>query len=258
MRERRIALIGFGAIGGRVVRVLMQQAPDCPVVAVFMRPESARSIPGFPVVTDMTGLRAARPDLVLECAGQAALASIGPQVLRAGIDLVVASVGALADAETESLLRGAAEETQARLVLASGAVGGLDALAAMRLAGPIRVLYRSRKPPAGWAGSSAEQLIDLKNLTAPTAFARLSARRAALDYPKNANVAATIALAGAGLDETECELVADPTVNANIHEIEAHGPTGEMIVRMEGVPDPDNPRTSMLTAYSMVKAAITG
>jgi aspartate dehydrogenase len=206
----------------------------------------------------MDGLRAAHPDLVLECAGQAALASIGPQVLMAGIDLVVASVGALADPQIENLLRGAADETHARLVLASGAVGGMDALAAMRLAGPIRVLYRSRKPPAAWAGSAAESHLDLASLREPTAFARLSARRAALDYPKNANVAATIALAGAGLDDTECELVADPTVSANIHEIEAHGPTGEMVVRMEGVPDPDNPRTSMLTAYSMVKAAISG
>jgi aspartate dehydrogenase len=256
MRQRRIALIGFGAIGGRVASVLRQQAPDCPIVAVLLRPGSARAVPGVPVVTDIAGLRAAQPELVLECAGQAALASVGPAVLAAGIDLVVASVGALADPEMESLLRGAAEESHARLTLATGAVGGLDALSAMRLAGPIRVLYRSRKPPAAWAGSAAEKLVDLANLTSATSFARVSARRAALDYPKNANVAATIALAGAGLDATECELVADPSVSANIHEIEAHGPTGEMFVRMEGVPDPENPRTSMLTAYSMVKAAM--
>ncbi len=257
MRARRIALIGYGAIGGRVASILAERAPENHIVAVLLRAGSPRVV-GHPVVHDIAGLRAAQPELVLECAGQAALASVGPAVLAAGIDLVVASVGALADPEMESLLRGAAEETHARLVLASGAVGGLDALSAMRLAGPIRVLYRSRKPPAAWAGSIAESLVDLENLQSPTVFARTTARRAALDYPKNANVAATIALSGAGLDATECELVADPSVSANIHEIEAHGPTGEMFVRMEGVPDPDNPRTSMLTAYSMVRAAISG
>ena len=256
MRARRIALIGYGAIGARVAAILTERAPDQQIAAVLLPPGSRRVV-GYPVVHDIEGLRAAQPELVLECAGQAALSSIGPAVLAAGIDLVVASVGALADPQMEALLRGAAEETHARLVLATGAVGGLDALSAMRLAGEIRVLYRSRKPPAAWAGSRAESLVDLDNLTTTKVFARTTARRAALDYPKNANVAATIALFGAGLDATECELVADPSVTANIHEIEAHGPTGEMFVRMEGVPDPENPRTSMLTAYSMAHAAIS-
>ena len=44
------------------------------------------------------------PDIVVECAGHGALRQSGERVLRAGIDLLVASVGALADKELEAIL----------------------------------------------------------------------------------------------------------------------------------------------------------
>jgi aspartate dehydrogenase len=117
------------------------------------------------------------------------------------------------------------------------------------------VTYIGRKPPGSWKGSPAETRLDLDNLGAgsETHFDG-TARDAATEYPKNANVAAAVALAGIGFDKTQVKLIADADVTENIHEITAIGDFGSFSFQIRGHSLPDNPKSSALAAMSVVSA----
>lgn len=254
---QRIALIGLGAIGQSVAEQLLAHSGDFQIVAVLVQ-DRAAALAALPelaphLVDDLTGLLEARPDCVVECAGHGAVDALADPVLRAGCDLVLVSVGALADAQRAERLQATAREAGRQLLLVSGAIGGLDWLGAAAGAGLREVTYRGRKPPRAWRGTEAEGLLDLGALAAPACFFRGSAREAASRYPLNANVAASVGLAALGLDRTMVELWADPTVHENVHEVEADGEAGHLLLRLNNRPDPRNPRTSAITAHSVLR-----
>lgn len=254
----RVGLIGYGGIGRTLAR-LAASHPTLQIAAILLRrgTDDAKSIPASAlVVTDFAELRAARCDVVAECAGHQAVRSHVPPLLAGGTDCVIASVGALADRHLEQELANAAAQGSARLIIPAGAIGGLDLIAAARLGGLSRVSYQSRKPPQAWRGSRAETVLDLSSVVAPVRFFQGSARAAALEYPQNANVAAAVALAGLGFDDTEVELMAVPGIAENRHAITIEGAFGRAAIEIAGKPLPDNARTSYLAALSMLRAVV--
>ncbi len=199
------------------------------------------------------------PNLVVECAGQGAVEQYAEDVLLAGIDLMVISTGALADDGTRARLMAAAERTGARIILPSGAVAGIDGLMAHRIGGLKSVRYTSTKPPYAWKGTPAEDEFDLDGITERCVIFTGPAHEAARRYPKNANLAATVALAGLGMKKTEIRLVADPAVTPNnVGRIDAEGTYGTLTVECRGLPAPSNPKTSATTALSVVHAILKG
>ena len=250
----KIGIIGDGAIGRYARDRLLADGHE--LAALVVRParvaERSAAHPGTACVSSAAEL----PDNVehmIDCAGHGALAEHAPAILRRGIGLTTVSIGALADQDLYDRLDAAARDGGAKLYLASGAIGALDCLRAARIGGLDSVTYTGRKPPRGWKGSPAEEKLDLDTMTgkARTHFEG-TAREAALQYPKNANVAAAVALAGAGFENTRVRLVADPAVDENVHEIHASGEFGRFSFEVRGNALPDNPKSSALAAMSVV------
>jgi len=245
----KVGLIGKGAIAQYVADALAKHGHE--IDTILVRPEKAEEESKLEV-----GAVDALPadlGLMIDCAGHEALAKYGPQILARGMSMITVSIGALADTKTEAALREAALAGGSKLHLASGAIGALDCLAAARVGKLTSVTYTGRKPSQGWKGSPAETKLDLDGLIegAHVHFEG-SARVAALEYPKNANVAAAVALAGLGFDDTKVRLIADAGVVQNIHEVTATGEFGQFQFQISGNSLPDNPRSSALAAMSVL------
>lgn len=251
--ERRLALIGFGTIARDIHDRL---SGDGFAFACLLRPgsPSRASLPAGVAALDSLGdLLAWRPDLVVEAAGHAAVAETLPQVLAAGIPALPASTGALADDALLLRLAEAAQTGNARLIVPSGAVGGLDYLAALRETQDAKVRYTSRKPPAAWGPELSAAGLAEKAAQAEIVLYEGSAREAARRYPKNLNVGLTIALA-VGHDRLSVRIVSDPAAAGNTHEIEATSALGTARLSFVNLPSPTNPKTSALTAASLTAA----
>ena len=255
-----VTMIGCGAIGAGVLELLQRDA-DLRIDAVVVpraghaeaRATLERWAPWARLVERVDEVEAA-PDLLVECAGHAAVEEHVLPALARGIPCVVASIGALADADLARRIEDAARAGRTQVQLLSGAIGGIDALAAARVGGLDEVIYTGRKPPQAWKGTPAERACDLDALTAAHLIFSGSAAEAALLYPKNANVAATLSLAGLGLQRTQVQLYADPGVDENVHHVQARGAFGRFELTMRGRPLAANPKTSALTVYSVVRA----
>lgn len=246
---KRFALIGFGAIADEMVRCLEQSGELGALAGVLVRRERGAET-RFPLVQSIQALLDLAPEMVVECAGHEAMRQYAPAVLAHGTDLLCSSVGVLADPVFEAQV----DQHAARLWIPSGAVAGIDGLLAARTAGLRRVTYTSVKPPSAWKGTPGERRIGAERTT----FFEGSARQAAMQYPQNANVGATVALAGLGLDRTTVRLVSDPLASGPLGIIEAEGDFGTLRFEILAYASPRNPKTSLLTAHSLLMALREG
>jgi aspartate dehydrogenase len=274
--RHKVAIIGRGAVASAIIAyALNDKRFDVALVLQPGRPSSkptAKNTTGQEVNTSsatavqldmkvlfgVEELLAWHPDLVIEAAGKAALQDYAAPCLASGVSVIAASIGALTDELLYTQLSDAAQSGRSKLILPSGAVGALDYLSATRFATPsadtpTRIVYESRKPPAAWQDVLAELELPL-NPTAPITLFEGSAREAAKLFPQNLNVAATIALAGAGMEKTQVSVVVDPEAQGNIHTINATGTFGSMTTQIMNRPSPTNPKKSWVVGLSLIAA----
>lgn len=253
----KVAMIGLGAIGQAFVKCLTASGASVRVLgALVARPGEKRDSP-CPIFADLETLLQTGPDLVIECARQSVLRDLGPRVLASGRSLLATSAGALAEPSTHDALRDAARAGSSQLFIPAGALAGIDALAAAMQIGLTSVRYQRRAPPSTWVKSGAMSATDLAGLRAPHTVFEGTAREAATRYPKNANVAATIALAGVGFERTRVTLLADPAATLNVHSIEAEGAFGRFYTEISAQPLSPSSTSSGIVAGSLTHAVIS-
>ena len=236
----RIGLLGCGTIS----RLIASRAEGFAIAALYDldsgRARQLADSSGGTAYGSFEAFVRADLDLVVEAASVGAAQAYGEAVLEAGKDLVVMSVGALADPAFLARLRRAAIASGRKVRVPSGAVMGLDNLKVGRIGGIDRLLLRTTKHPRSLGLAATER----------TLVFRGRAEECVRRFPRNVNVSAAIALAAG--KEVEVELWADPAADRNVHEIVAEGSFGDAWLRVRNLPSPGNPATSYLAALSIL------
>ncbi|MBD8556146.1 DUF108 domain-containing protein [Rhizobium sp. CFBP 8762] len=247
-----VGLIGYGALARETVAALKDETVSW---VVLLRDMSRTSVPdGMTVVTSAQEMATCRPLVVIEAAGQASVAAYVPALLRSGIPVIVASIGALADETIEADIARATASSTTRIIIPSGAIGGLDYLAAVAPLEDTRVRYIQRKPVAAWQAELTA--LGLSRPDAPVVLFEGSPRAAAQRYPKNLNAAYAATLTASPALVTVV-VIADPAIDTNIHELEIESAAGTAQFRFANAASADNPKTSAMTAHSLAAAIRT-
>ena len=258
----RVLLLGFGAIGRQLVTLFDLSEFE---VSAFVRdaaPHHERGTLGVSLYDDNLAELIDAHDIVVECAGVPAAKEHGPAVIASGKDLVLTSVGALADPDARrALLAG-----PGKVHVTSGAIGGFDLWSALAESNAVdTVTIRTTKNAEAliqdWMND--DERAELENATEP--FVLFSGRPsdAIAKFPGNVNVSIALAWATRGrgasddellersLERVTVELVASPNLVDTRHDIEVSGSAGTFSLVSESGPNPVNPKTSAITALSV-------
>lgn len=253
----RAGIIGFGTLGESISELIESgQAGDVVLQAILVRnplgPLDQTPIQ-CTVTTNGDVFFNQDLDIIIEAAGHHALQLYGKKALSSGCDLVILSVGALADREFYETLHAAASKYKKQMIIPSAAIAGLDRIAAGVLGEIDEITLITRKPPKSWYGTIAEEKVNLETITEPYCIFEGNARNAASLFPQNVNVSAALSLAGIGFEETKVQVYVDPTIQMNTHTIVAKGYFGQMETTIQNNPFKENPKSSPIVAMSVAK-----
>ena len=252
-----VAVGGVGAIGTAIVRALDEGIPGLELRAVSARDTvkaqdrlaGLRSNPRWVALGQLATLA----DVVVECAPASVYDQVATPAIEAGRILVTMSSGALLSREH---LIERSKATGSLIIVPSGGILGLDALRAAAEGTIHSVTLITRKPPRSLAGAPyvVERKIPVLELTSAELIFQGNAREAAQAFPANANVAATLSLAGIGPIRTRVEIWAVPGLEENVQELQVRSESADFDLRLSSRPLAENPRTGSLTPKSAIAA----
>ncbi len=253
----KVGIAGFGVIGKGVAKALLKGLPNLMLdsVASGSKQKAADALASIGASADIVTPEelASRCDIIVECAPTDAFSAIAVPALAAGRILLTVSAAAII---RDMSIVEFAQRHGGRIVLATGALLGLDAVRAAAEGVIHSVDMVTRKPPRSLLGAPhlVENGIDITNLSEPLLVFEGSARDGARGFPANVNVAASLALAGIGPDATRLQIWADPTKVRNTHTIKVDADSARFEMTIENIPSVEKPGTGKITALSVVAA----
>lgn len=246
---KKIGIAGIGAIGGAVARALTQGAGIKGMSLDCISDPHAENVYGVPNVDFET--LAHRCDLVIECLPARIVPELAKEIFATYTDVIFISSAALL---VYPEILEAHKSAESRVFVPSGALCGLDGVKGMKGLGINNSKIATTKKPSGYTGAPyvEENAINLEAITTRTCIFEGNALEASKGFPANINVAATLSLAGIGPEKTMVEIWADPEAKGNAHEITVESNYSTLRSRIENMPDPANPKSSVLAAQSII------
>ena len=254
----KIGILGCGAIGAGIAKSTTKELEGlCQLAGLFdsdpqQAKELADSISQPSIICYSYDDLLNSCDLIVEAVSSDDTNNLIKKALEAGKHILVMSVGkVLLHPELIAL----AEKNNKSLLIPSGAIAGIDALKAASLTPIEEITLTTRKPPSGLKGIPylSERGMDLDSITEETVLFEGSVAEAVQHFPRNINVAATLALATNSQSKLKIRIITSPDFKNNSHEIHATGAFGKISTITENKVSPENPRTSYLAVLSGIQ-----
>lgn len=253
---KTIAVIGAGALSHIFcTQVQKLLADEYRIIAVMAKhkehaDELANNLGVFSC-SSIEELLGGFPDIVVEFAGREAVKEYATTVLNHGSDIVIASIGALADEAFCTKLTECASKSHRKVYLPNGAIGALDLMQTFASIGDAQVTIGNTKSPKSLEGAPYLKGRSLSPEKKEVIF-KGSVSDAINGFPKNVNVAVAASLASNTLHSASVEITSDPQATENIHHIILKNDLMRAELTVAGKPDPANPKSSTSAAWSVV------
>lgn len=231
---KKVGVAGYGAIG----------KPLCDAL-------ESGSLPGF-TLAGISSLNHStsfeelieRSDVIVEALPPDIVPELAIPSLMANKTLILASTGTLL---TYPEILGALNGSAGCIIGPYGALAKIPDIKSLKNMDIQNIKIVSTKPPAGFGLDISERQLIFSG----------SAKEAVAKYGKNANVSASLAF-GCSFDGEEVlvEIWADPEASGNSHRVIADTTQGHFEQSIINRPDPNNPKTSIGTAESVIDALI--
>ena len=250
-----VGIVGFGSIGSEVAKALINGVEDFSLYGITSRSKSNaqeriakldKNIKIYDLETLVDNC-----EIIIDCAPKEAFRDIATKCINKGRKLItVSGSGILDNLDLEEL----AKTNNSQIILATGAILGLDALRAASESNINSVTMTTRKPPNALSNAPfvINNNIELNNLLEPKLIFKGSATDGAKAFPANVNVAAAVGLAGIGANKTKLEIWADPKLKRNTHKVEVDSDSAIFEMSIQNVQTPENPGTGKITGLSVI------